>query len=219
MSISIPGLQYPVRNIFCIGRNYAAHARELGNAVPETPVVFLKPVSALVPSGGSIELPPRIGRVDHELEVVVAIGRRARNITEQEALASIAGYAIGIDVTARDEQDAAKKKALPWTVAKGHDTFAAIGNFVAAARVGDPQAIAFALKINGKPRQTGNTGNMIFPIARLIAYLSTVFTLDAGDLIFTGTPEGVGPLIVGDKIEATLGEGLATLELDVVTRE
>ena len=200
--------------VFCVGRNYAAHAKELGNSVPTEPVVFLKPASALMHSGGAIIKPSASNRVDHEVEVVVALARGGRNISVEQALDCVAGYAVGIDVTARDLQEVAKKKALPWAVSKGFDTFAPVSDFVSRAQLGDGP-LEISLTVNGALRQKGSTTQMLFPIPQLIAYLSTVFTLHRGDLIFTGTPEGVAPLQAGDVCVATLQADRARLEVTV----
>jgi len=213
----IPGLEpeLTINTIFCIGRNYSEHAKELKNEVPDRPMVFLKPVSSIIFDGGSIILPPQSREVHHEVELVAAIGKGGKNIPEEEALQYIAGYGIGIDVTARDLQQEAKKKSHPWTVAKGFDTFAPISSFIPAEAIDDPQNIDLKLQVNQEVRQNGNTRDMIFPVAELVAYLSTVFTLTPGDLIFTGTPSGVSPVKQGDQIIATLQDNLATLNIRV----
>lgn len=213
----IPGLtpELLVNSIFCIGRNYAKHAEELQNVVPEKPMVFLKPASSIIYNGESIVIPPQSREVHHEVELVVAIGKTGKNIPEADALKYVTGYAIGIDVTARDIQQQAKEKSHPWSVAKGFDTFAPIGNFIASHKVADPQDLELKIDVNLETRQMGNTRDMIFPVKTLIAYLSTIFTLSPGDLIFTGTPEGVSPIEDGDKIEATLGNNLSGLSVTV----
>lgn len=214
---TIPGLdpELTINNIFCIGRNYSEHAKELKNEVPDRPMVFLKPVSSIIFDGGSIILPPQSREVHHEVELVAAIGKGGKNIHAEEALQHIAGYGIGIDVTARDLQQEAKKRSHPWTVAKGFDTFAPISNFIPADAIDDPQNIGLKLHVNGEVRQNGNTRDMIFPVAELVAYLSTIFTLTPGDLIFTGTPSGVSPVKQGDQIKAILQDNLATLNIRV----
>lgn len=214
----IPNLDLPIRTIFCIGRNYLEHARELGNPRPAEPVVFLKPVSAVCTGGEAIVLPPGVGRVDHEVEMVVAIGRGGRHISEESALDHVAGFGVGIDVTARDLQDKAKQKALPWAVAKGYDSFAPLGSFVSAAQVPDPAALTIRLTVNGEVRQDGRTADMIWDVAALIAYTSSIFSLAPGDLIFTGTPSGVGPLAAGDRLVAELEPIGARLEIGVESR-
>ena len=212
----LPGLDLHARTIFCIGRNFAEHARELGNEVPSEPVIFLKPLSSLVFQGGAIEIPPRSQRVDHEVEIVVALKAGGRDIPEARANECIAGYAVGIDVTARDLQEKAKSKGLPWCVAKGFDTFAALGTFVPAAQaLGE---LALELRVNGELRQKGSSAQMLFSIPRLIAELSCVYRLAPGDVIYTGTPPGVAPLKAQDRVEATLlcgGSVLSRLDVPV----
>lgn len=208
--MTLPGTGLSAQNIYCIARNYAEHARELGNAVPSTPIVFLKPTSSLCLNGSTIQLSALSNHVHHEVEVVVAIGFPAKNISADQALSVIAGFAVGIDVTARDLQDEAKKGGKPWALSKGLPTFAPVSTFVKATL-----PLGFSLSVNSEVRQSGSTDDMIFNIPSLIAYLSTVFTLAPGDIIFTGTPAGVGPLAHGDRLLATLGQGLASLSLSV----
>ncbi len=200
-------------SIYCIGRNYSEHAREMRSEVPDQPMVFLKPASSILDDGGTVILPPQSKEVHHEVEMVVAIGKGGKNIPEEKALEHVAGYTIGIDVTARDIQQKAKERSHPWTVAKGFDTFAPLGSFMKAAEIPDPQNLELKLEVNGEIRQQGTTADMIFPVATLIAYLSSIFTLSEGDLIFTGTPEGVSAISDGDKIEASLNENLVTLQV------
>ena len=191
--------------VLCIGRNYAEHVREMGDVkdLPTEPVVFLKPPSALVGTGGEVCIPEQTSEVHHEVEIVAVIGRGGKRIAEERALEHVAAYALGLDMTARDLQRKAKEAGTPWSVAKGFDTFAPIGPLVAAKRVPDPQALELRLAVNGEARQHGHTRDMIFPVARLISYVSGLFTLEPGDLIYTGTPEGVGPVQPGDVLEAT----------------
>lgn len=200
--------------LVCIGRNYAKHAAELGNAVPASPMIFLKPASALIPSGGDIVIPPASRDVHHEVELVCLIGTAGSHIAREDALNHVAGYAVGLDMTARDIQLKAKEKGHPWSVAKGFDTFAPLGGFVPAHEVEDPQNLNIRLEVNGDVRQDGHTGDMIFPVAELIAYASTIFTLMPGDLLFTGTPEGVGPVQPGDRLVARV-DGMPALEVGV----
>lgn len=200
--------------IFCIGRNYAAHAAEMKSEVPETPMVFLKPSTALVRHGGVVQLPLQSNAVHHEVELVAVIGNGGKNIDASTALEHVAGYAVGLDMTARDIQSAAKKKGHPWSVAKGFDTFAPLGEIVPAEFVNDPQQLTISLLVNGALRQAGNTEDMIFPVARLIAFCSSIFTLLPGDLIYTGTPEGVGPVAAGDELVASL-EGIPELVITI----
>jgi len=199
--------------IVCIGRNYVAHIRELQNEVPDSPVVFLKPPSSIISSGGQIVIPPASNDVHHEVELVVEIGVQCRNVPVEDAMSVVRAYAVGLDLTARDLQSTAKKKGLPWTVAKGFDTFAPLGPLAPAAGI-DPGNLDIRLEINGTLRQEGNTSLMIFPLPALIAYVSSVFTLMPGDLLYTGTPEGVGPIARGDRLVGAI-TGLPRLEVSV----
>jgi len=200
--------------LICVGRNYALHAAEMKSQIPCSPILFLKPATALLASGGNVVLPPMTRDVHHEVELVVVIGKRGKNIPEAEALHYINGYAVGLDMTARDLQADAKEKGQPWSVAKGFDTFAPVGEVVPASAVKDPQTIHLDLTVNGARRQSGYTGDMIFPVSFLISYISSIFTLLPGDLVFTGTPEGVGPVFDGDVLEAR-GDGLSPLSVRV----
>lgn len=216
MNRTLPGLSHlQVNNIFCIGRNYALHAQEMGSSVPEEPMVFLKPNSAILFNGGTVRLPEQSSDVHHEVELVIAIGKTGRHIQPQEAGSYIAGLAIGIDFTARDIQSAAKRAGKPWTVSKGFDTFAPVSDFLPSESAPNPDDLEIALLVNGKVVQSGNTKEMIFSVAELLCYLSTLFTLQPGDLIYTGTPEGVGPVVHGDKLTANLNQDLVTLHVDV----
>lgn len=189
--------------IYCIGRNYAKHAQELGNDIPDKPLVFLKPRSALSMHPAEMRIPDISNDVHHELELVLSIGKRAKDISTENALNVIEGFAVGIDFTARDIQSEAKKAGLPWTLAKGFDGFAPVSPFV-PFRGQHLQSLEIILNVNGTQRQKGNTKDMIFPIADLISYLSSTFTLLPGDLIFTGTPSGVAKVESGDLLEATI---------------
>lgn len=171
--------------------------------VPVEPLVFLKPVSAICYNGDTVQLPSQSTDVHHEVELVVAIRKTGKNISVEEAHKYVAGYGIGIDFTARDLQKNAKEKGQPWSVAKGFDHFAPISNFQYFPG-GTSTPLEFQLSVNGKVMQMGTTTDMIFSIDQLIAYLSSIFTLNEGDLIFTGTPEGVGPVQPGDRLMATI---------------
>ncbi len=190
--------------IVCVGRNYVEHAKELGNDVPKIPLIFLKPPSAILNPGEPIILPPQSKQVEHEAELVVVIGRRGRNITAEEAKKFIFGYTVGNDVTARDLQ----RTDDQWTRAKGFDTFCAFGPWI------DTEFnIADALitcKVNGQPRQMASTRDMVFSVGTLIAFISSVMTIEPGDIIFTGTPSGVGPLQDGNEVVVEI-EGLGVL--------
>ncbi len=195
---------WPVRTVYGIGRNYAAHARELGNAAPKEPVVFLKAPSSLILDGGTVILPQESADVHHEVEIVILLGRGGRHVPLDQAAGLIAGYGIGIDVTARDLQRRAQAEGNPWAIAKGFDTFGPIGDFLPASRVADPNNLEFDLTVNGELRQAGNSRDMLFGFGAIVAYLSRCFTLRAGDLIFTGTPEGVARIHAGDILRARL---------------
>lgn len=212
----IPGLPHlHFGNIFCIGRNYVAHAKELKNEVPGQPLVFLKPTSSIIFDGDEIHIPKESTNVHHEIELTVAIGKTGKNIPKDKALDHVAGFGIGIDVTARDIQQKAKEKGHPWSVAKGFDTFAPLSTFISADQIDNPQNLDLQLSVNNEIRQADNTKLMIFPVRELVHYLSTIFTLQPGDIIMTGTPKGVSALQKGDHIEASLNNGLTSLSVTV----
>lgn len=206
MDIILPESKQTIRpgKLLCIGRNYAKHAEEMQSEVPEEPLVFLKPATALVGNEGYIDLPPESSDVHHEVELVVVIGREGKHIAREQALDYVEGYAVGLDITARDIQARAKQKGRPWSIAKGFDTFAPLGTIAPATAIDDPQDLEIRLEVNGETRQEGHTRDMIFPVAELVAYCSQIFTLEPGDLIYTGTPEGVGPIEEGDVLEAAV---------------
>lgn len=213
--LDIPGRDaLTAGKLICVGRNYAAHAAEMGSDVPESPMIFLKPASAITPDGSDIVIPKHSSDVHHEIELVAVIGLGGKDIREANALDHVAGYAVGLDITARDIQASAKKKGHPWSVAKGFDTFAPLGMFVPARAVPDPQDLELRLEVNREVRQQARTSDMLFPVAHLVAFCSTIMTLEPGDLIYTGTPEGVGPVVPGDVLEASI-TGLPTLKVGV----
>jgi 2-keto-4-pentenoate hydratase/2-oxohepta-3-ene-1,7-dioic acid hydratase in catechol pathway len=201
--------QRVVANIFCVGRNYAAHIAELGNRPEEAPLIFLKPTSSILHAGKAIELPTFSHDVHYETELVVLIGKGGKNIAEEDAYNHIEAYGLGLDLTARDIQSKAKAGGLPWVLGKGFDGAACVSSFVPAAQMGDPAAIEFEMSLNGERKQHGDVKNMLFPIPYIVHYLSTMFALQSGDLIFTGTPEGVGPLKSGDRLCLSSGAVLA----------
>ena len=208
-TVELEGSNEPivVGKILCIGRNYVAHAKEMKSGVDESPVFFLKPSTALIPDGGTIFIPSISTDVHHEVELTVLIGKNGKNIPKANALSHVAGYGVGLDMTLRDVQAKAKEKGLPWTLAKGFDTSAAISRFVPASEVPNPQAVEVELKVNGAVRQTGKTELQIFPVEHFIWYVSQFITLERGDLIYTGTPEGVAQVKSGDTLEALLRNG------------
>ena len=189
------------RKIVCVGRNFRAHAAELGNAVPTEPFVFLKPVSAYITKNSHIQLPPNTLEIHHEVELGVVIGSKCCAVPADAILDHIGGYVLALDMTDRISQNAAKKKGLPWTMAKGFDTACPVGDFIPKDSVADPQNVDLWLKVNGQLRQDGNTKDMVFPVTELISWISQRMTLDVGDVVLTGTPEGVGPVSSGDVIE------------------
>lgn len=200
-TIQIEGQEAVVSNIFCIGRNYSEHVKELHNAKPEEPVVFMKPTSALVQAGENIILPAYSQDVHHECELVIYIKEDVKNVGEDNALDFVGGYAIGLDLTARDVQSKLKEKGLPWEKAKGFPTAACISSFITADKINDIQQQDFYLKVNGQIRQRGYSGDMMFTCCQIISYLSRVYGLQAGDMIYTGTPAGVAAIKSGDELE------------------
>jgi len=204
----------PVGKMLCLGKNYERHAREMGGDVPIEPVVFLKPSTALLHGGGTVHIPAISDDLHHEVELVVVIGETARNVSEDEAMRHVLGYAVGLDMTLRDVQSRAKGRGEPWAVAKGFDTSAPISEVVSADRIADPHHLTLMLRVNGEVRQQGSTADMILKIPYLISYLSRIFTLERGDCIFTGTPEGVGRVVSGDRLEAEI-EGVVGVEVVV----
>lgn len=201
---------FPVRRIYCVGRNYAAHAKELGNEVPAEPLLFLKPPSSVVGPGGVVLLPRESARVEHEAELGVVIGQRIRRASRAAAQAAIFGYTCVCDVTARDLQ----KKDGQWSRAKGFDTFCPVGPWIETSL--DPRDLAVRCSVGGVLRQDGRTAQMVFDVVTLVAYVSQAMTLEPGDLVVTGTPEGVGPLVHGDAVEVAV-EGIGALAFSVAT--
>lgn len=195
--------------IICLGRNYAEHAKEHNVEVPKVPLIFLKPPSAVLDPGGSIVLPPQSQQVEHEAELVAVIGRRGRNIMAEDASRYVFGYTVGNDVTARDLQ----RSDGQWTRAKGFDTFCPFGPWIDTEF--DPSDAVISCRVNGQPRQLASTHDMVFSVSNLVAFISSVMTLEPGDLIFTGTPAGVSPLKAGDVVEVEI-EGLGKLSNPVV---
>lgn len=207
------GKAIPVNNIFCIGRNYAAHITELGNRQEIQPLVFIKPNSSLTQEEMPIKLPVdnnliSYGTIHYETELVLLINKSGKCIPLEQALSYIGGYGIGLDLTARDLQTIAKKNGWPWTLSKGFDYSACVSKFLTSVELGDPSDVFFEMRLNGIIKQKGNTALMLFNIPYLVHYLSHAFTLTPGDLIFTGTPEGVGSLNSGDVITLNLADKL-----------
>ncbi|TVQ55774.1 MAG: FAA hydrolase family protein [Rhodobacteraceae bacterium] len=205
---------FPVRRVFCIGRNYAEHAREMGHDPDrEPPFYFLKPADALTASP-TIPYPPSTGDLHPEVELVVALGRGGAAIAEADALGHVWGYGVGLDMTRRDLQAEAKRLGRPWAPGKAFDASAPIGPLAPAARIGHPAAGAITLEVNGETRQRGDLSEMIWPVPALIAALSAHCALAPGDLVFTGTPAGVGPVGRGDRLAGAV-EGVGRVEVVV----
>lgn len=204
--------------IVAVGRNYAAHAKELGNAVPKEPFFFLKPTSSYVQNGGTIEIPHPLKSLDYEVELAVVIGKKARDVKQVHAMDFVQGYALALDMTAREIQSSAKAAGLPWTVAKGSDTFTPISSYIPKSMVPDQDNLELWLKVDGEIRQKGSTKDMIFKIPFLISHISSIMTLFEGDVILTGTPPGVGPVKAGQKITAGITD-LIEISFDVQPRQ
>jgi fumarylpyruvate hydrolase len=208
--------RFPVHRIYCVGRNYAKHAREMGmDPDREPPFFFAKPADAVAPNGTPVPYPPRTANLHHEIELVVAIGHGGRDIPVASALGHVFGYAVGLDLTRRDLQFAAREQGRPWDVAKGFDCSAPLGAIRPAAQMGHIDRGAIWLEVNGEARQRANLSEMIWSVPEIVAELSTYFELRAGDLIFTGTPEGVGPVQRGDSLVGGI-DGLETLRVTIV---
>ncbi|MFA6233396.1 MAG: fumarylacetoacetate hydrolase family protein [Bacteroidota bacterium] len=204
-----------VGTIYCIGRNYIKHIQELENEVNAEPVLFLKPAASLITQGREIELPAFSTDVHFETELVLLVGREGRHIAEEDALQYIGGVGIGLDLTARDTQMALRDKGLPWTISKGFETAACISDFLPIRQFSDIAKVRFTLHVNGELRQEGDTSLMIFPVARIIAFISEIVALHPGDLIFTGTPHGVAALAPGDRLDLSMQELKATFSVKV----
>ncbi|MBQ23853.1 fumarylacetoacetate hydrolase family protein [Alcanivorax sp.] len=199
-------MNMPVGKVVCVGRNYADHAKELGNDVPDSPLLFMKPATALASLHEPLVLPEGLGPVHHEVEMVVLIGKRIRKETRLDHIRfSVAAYGIGLDLTLRELQNQLKEKGHPWERAKAFDGAAPVSGFIDARGISVRQDLGVTLEINDEVKQHGHTGLMLFPTFELLAEISQSFTLEPGDVVFTGTPAGVGPLTSGDKFTARLG--------------
>lgn len=197
--------QFTIGKIVCLARNYAEHAKELGNETPAAPVLFMKPASAVIGDGDTVRIPAYSKECHYEVELAVLIGATVCNVTTDDAMGCVAGYGVAIDMTLRDVQNQLKAKGLPWEIAKGFDTSCPLSDFVPVGAVADPHALNLKLAVNGEARQDGRSSDMIHRIAQIIAHISTIFTLEPGDVILTGTPAGVGQVRAGDVITAEIG--------------
>ena len=220
--VSVPvagGGEFPVHRIYCVGRNYAEHAQEMGFTGREPPFFFMKPADALVAVAdgetGAIHYPSLTANLHHEIELVVAIGKGGKNIRAADAQQHIFGYAVGLDMTRRDLQGEMKKQGRPWCIGKAYDHAAPIGPITPVAQAGDVSQAEIYLQVNGQERQRSQIGKLIWSMAEIIEHLSAAWELQAGDLIYTGTPEGVGAVVVGDKLVGGV-TGLGTLSVQVV---
>ncbi|MGD9912606.1 MAG: fumarylacetoacetate hydrolase family protein [Rhizobiaceae bacterium] len=215
-SVAVAGTadRFPVRRIFCVGRNYVAHVRELGNDEREPPFFFTKPADAAVDSGATIPYPPLTTNYHHEIELVVAIGKDGSNIPREAAAAHVYGYGVGIDFTRRDLQEDAKAMRRPWDWSKAFDQSAACGPLARAADIGHPETGRIWLSINNAMRQDADLGEMIWRTPDIVAFCSQSVELKAGDLIFTGTPAGVGAVVAGDRLSGGI-DGIGTIDVTI----
>ncbi len=216
-SVEVAGGQarFPVRRIFCVGRNYAEHAREMGqDPAREEPFFFTKPADAVVPDAATIPYPAATENLHHEVELVVALGAEGRDVERESALNLVYGYAIGLDLTRRDLQQAAKSKGRPWDAAKAFDQSAPCAAIRPAAEIGHPTHAAIWLTVDGELRQSADIGDMIWPVPDILSILSGLFRLLPGDLVFTGTPAGVGALLPGNKVIGGI-DGLGELSISI----
>ena len=218
-SVAVAGssARFPVRRVFCVGRNYAAHAREMGSDPNrEPPFFFTKPADAVIPASGAVPYPPSTNDLHHEIELVVALKAGGKDIDAAQALELVWGYGVGLDLTRRDLQAVAKDAGRPWDMAKGFDASAPCSALHPVSDVGHPAQARIWLEVNGSLRQEGNLDEMIWPIADVIASLSRLVTLAPGDLIYSGTPSGVGALQPGDRVRGGV-DGVETFELTIAS--
>ncbi|KAN0025885.1 hypothetical protein ACTFIU_001647 [Dictyostelium citrinum] len=208
------------RKIVAVGRNYAQHAKELGNEVPSEPFFFLKPTSSYLLQGtGPIEIPSESSDIHHEVELGVVIGKKGRDIDLNSAMDYVSGYTLALDMTSRDQQAIAKAKSLPWTVSKGYDTFCPISGFIPKDKIKDLNNVELWCSVDGQIKQKGNTNQMIFNVPHLIQYISSIMTLESGDLILTGTPSGVGPVKPGQVIKCGITGLDSDMQFDIILRK
>lgn len=208
------GKSFAVGKIVCLGRNYVDHIHELGNEIPTSPVIFIKPATSILHHGGQVVIPPFSSDCHHEIELAVLIGRPGSKVSEARAMELVEGYGVAIDLTLRDVQSRQKEKGLPWEIAKGFDTACPLSDFVPADQVSDPHNLQLTLSVNDEIRQDGSTALMMRRIPQFISEVSQIFTLLPGDILLTGTPAGVGPIKSGDLVRAVIA-GVAELEVTV----
>jgi 5-carboxymethyl-2-hydroxymuconate isomerase len=206
--------QFPIGKIVCLARNYAEHARELGNETPAAPVLFMKPASSIIGDGETVRIPDYSQECHYEVELAVLIGRECRAVPAEKAMEYIAGYGTAIDMTLRDVQNQLKAKGLPWEIAKGFDSACPLSDFVPSSVVADPHNLRLRLSVNGELRQDGSSEDMINRVPQIVAHVSGIFTLEPGDVILTGTPAGVGKVVAGDVMVADI-ESVARLTIHI----
>jgi fumarylpyruvate hydrolase len=205
--------RFPVRRIYCVGRNYAAHTREMGgDPTREDPFFFAKPADAIVANGATLPYPPATRNLHHEIELVVALKGGGANVPADKVMDLVYGYAVGLDMTRRDLQNAAKAGGKPWDMGKGFDRSAPVTAIQPAARIGHPSKGAIWVKVNGVVKQSGDLADMIWSVPETLSYLSGLVELAPGDMIFTGTPDGVGPVVAGDTLEGHV-DGIGDLNI------
>lgn len=197
-------LDLPLGKVVCVGRNYAEHAKELGNEIPDAPILFIKPATSVVSLENGFSIPQDQGSVHHEAEIALLISKQTKNISAENAWDYISHASVALDLTLRDVQSKLKEKSHPWEIAKGFDGACPLGKWVGISELSNKECIAIELIKNGEQKQVGDSTQMITSIPDLIAYISTIFTLQPGDVILTGTPAGVGPLVNGDQLKAVL---------------
>jgi len=202
------------KKIVCVGRNYSEHVAELGNKIPEKPLLFLKPSSSYLVEGSPIVVPMGCSSLHHEIELGIVIGSKCSQAKPEEVMKCVGGYVLALDMTARDFQEEAKKKGQPWTLAKCFDTSCPVSGFIPKEKIADPQNLEIWCKVNGVMKQHDSTNKMLFDIPTLLSYISMYFTLEAGDVVLTGTPSGVGPVEQGDVIEGGISN-LVTMKFMV----
>jgi len=214
--IRLKGQNIPIAvgKIVCLGRNYVDHIKELGNEIPDDPVIFIKPASSIIHEGEQIRIPAYSKDCHHEIELAALIGKAGSHLTEDQAMEIVTGYGVAIDLTLRDVQGELKQKGLPWEIAKGFDTACPLSDFVPANLVDDPHQLRLTIKVNGEMRQDGNTRLMMRTIPRFISDASAIFTLQPGDILLTGTPAGVSRIQSGDRIDAEI-EQIGRLSVSV----
>jgi acylpyruvate hydrolase len=210
-------MDMPIGKIVCLARTYKKHAQEMQSEIPKDPIVFLKPASSVIFDKDSIIIPSESSYLHHEVEFGIVIGKKCSRIAKKFAIDYVSGYIVGLDITARDIQSEAKKNGWPWTISKGFDTFCPISEVISKEKIADPNNVDFSLKVNDEIKQKGNTKMLVFTIEKLIEFISNIMTLETGDLILTGTPEGVGQIKERDVLKAQLN-GYCNLQVNVIKR-